>query len=645
MEIIAILQNLVENILTIFIYLMPFWLFDSASYFIDIYSNPLFITLLFILTLIMWFIFLVYFIELLNIPLNLQNIQWTKMIDEDIKNNPTFLTELLNFIFWKSNFGTFYPIVITFLWQIRFKIIPIIIILLMLYVPLMPTSRWYNTVWEFYFANRIFIAYTIVPSLFKDKYIEKQLKYAWLSNEDKLNNNQIYKDTDFLLKELSNETIENSKLNYWTEQEVKLYENVYDKKSYDIYISSIDDKIKLLENKIKDAETKKDNAETKADLTKYINLINNTKKDLENILTIRDDVDSVYKWMSYTIDMNSLDKYETSLFVDKWYNEIILKLVTNTRLLEEKKVEQQNIEMIYENTINKIKDIKNWDDISVDLVSYHSVILDDVLNIKIDTTWTLKEYLKAVEQYDSIIWSSLKTANQEDIIKLQEIMLLNDIIAYISDWKNVSWKLNEIEWLLNNAKKGTIENQDYTAILWEKKKLLSTLKTIDDSLNNIWGIETNAESRINYIIEENANILASYPLWDNEEQRQALLLLQYKLLTAKDNIDIWTTSIKLLWNRVEYVGIDLLHWFWLVLKIITFVFTFIWYTSIVLMAWWKNMLLLYISLLNAIMSKIEKFISWTKTWNALESHISNITNAIFPNWQDRELNWFNENKH
>jgi len=550
----------------------------------------------------MGFMFLVYFIELLNIPINLENIGWTQLSEEDLKNTPTFLSELINFLFWKSNFGTFHPILIAFIAQIKFKIIPILIILIMLYIPLMPSNRWYNSVWEFYFDNRDYIRTVFMSEWEQKDAIEKKFKYAWLWDSEK-NDSLIYKDNSFLLTEINKDTLDNSLLNSVISQQMNLYENVYDDKSFNAEKKRLDENIIMIENKIKDLTTKKDLATQKSDITNYINSINQAKDELWNLKNTRKDIDKVYSTLQYKIDLNNLKPYEAEMKVNLSYNDIQLNIVNDKLNIEQSKTNKNIVEKDYEEIIMHIDQLLKWTDIK---------------NIK----WS-NEYVDSnIKNIDDYI----------NGIKLTDIQK--------------TAKLNELRWLYQNAKNNILSTTSVSNLMQNQLELKKTASELNDKLININWIETNPNARLDYIINENAKALSELAPWVNDTRRQSLLLLQYKLLQKKENT--WwnnnTMTVKLLWNKVEYVWANLIHWYDLVIKIITYVFNFIWYSSLILFAWWKNLLILYISILNFIMSRMEKFIWGTKTANNINQHINAVISNIFPRWEDKELTWYQENQ-
>lgn len=611
MDIFSVFWNLFENIMAIILYVMPFWLFDSVSYFIDIYDNALFLLLLLIISVFLGFMFLVYLIELLNIPIKVDQIQWVNMSDEDKANTPTFFSELIKFIFWRSNFWTFFPVLIEFFANLRFKIVPILIIASILYIPLTPTSRWYNTVWEFYFTNRDVILYNvpIVWTKWKltEQDIEERLKYASLNESEKSENKFIYTDTSFLLKEMNENTISNTRLNFLLNKEVNMYEKVYNDESYNEYKSDLDEKISEINTLIKSEETKKDNAENPNDIANHINNINDLKRNLEDLEQEKSEIDEIYEKLTYKIDEDNLNMLKDKYKSDLSYVNIQKNIIDDITKIEEWKKTITEVNSTFNNIIDKLNNYienktisgfnKDW------LSEYEEKFIDDII----------------------IYSTNNNSLNNED-----------DVISNFEFIKRMIKKDNGSELLV----------RDYNNLLDKEKELIKKDIELSWKINNIESISESPEARLKYIIDLNSDRLSNYEIGGEfENQRQILLLLQYKLLSNKENLNPESSSVKILGNRVEYIWVDVFKWLWLVVVIITSIFTFFYYISIVLMAGWKNILILYISFINAVLKAFERFLSWTNVENKAKEHVSTIINQIFPWWNDPEYKWFIENSN
>lgn len=606
-DIFVMISNIILNVINVIGYVMPFWIFDSASYFIDIYANPAFITILFLFTTLMGIFFLIYFLELLNIPIDpAASSQKTK---EEQKNEETFLGATLGFIFWKSNIYTYWPKFLSFIWQLRYKLIPIFLILMIMYTPFFPTSRWYNTVGEFFHANRDFVMYTIYGKDYMSKNdIDRLLKYNWLSKNDKENNVLLYKNNTLILKQLTTNTISNSDLNDSVWQEVNMYTKVYDKDSYNKYISWLTSEKNILSSTISDLNAQKDAASNKEkikDLIIKINEANKKKVYLDNSIK---NAKSVYNSLTYKIDKADLSKLQTRLTNESWYKNILLSLTKNKLNLKTWKIQEQWLKDDYNSFLSILKSYDGTTKLNENTPN-------TVVN---NLTINLNKYL----------------FNETNTNK----------IAHIS----------EIQWMVTDEINSLTSLPNIDTINSNIQKLNSELSQIDKDLNNISNISESPTTRLNYIIDENALALSAYNIWENEKERQRLLLLQYQLINKKDQISQTDSKkIQLLQNKVEYIWFNAIKNFWIFLSIISVIFTFTFYLTLILLAWWKNMLLIYISIMSFISNKVEGFI-WKEKSEWINKHISLIVQKIFGddrwlnnnssntfwNWTDTETNAF-----
>jgi len=591
-EIFLVLWNVLVNIGSILLYMMPFGIFDSISYFIDIYSNPTFITIIFIFSTLMWIFFLVYFFELLNIPIHPDNTIW--MSEDEVEKEETLLWATLSFIFWKSNFSIYFPKLVEFFAQVRYKIIPIFIILLIMYVPLLPTTHNYHTVGEFFNDNRNFVYYSAFGDSYMNKAeIDRLLKYKKLKTEEKDKNILLYKDTNIILKDLSKNTISDSNLNAEIDSEVNMYSNIYDKKSFDKYIQNLAIQKKAIEDNIAKLNAKKEATSNKEELKNIIEQLNKEKekkKHLEESLKWANDL---YKNLTYKIDQANVEKLKLRLQSESWYNKLLI------------------------NILNNKLDILNNSKSSKDIIDEYNTIIDLLKSSKdnkINYTWTDKNLTNIANNISDYL--SEKTNKWILIAKDSIISLLKDEQNSISEKVSKEYVKNKIDEL-------------ETKQSWLDKDIIS--------LNDIWN---NPKARLNYIINENAVALSSYPIWTNEDKRQYLLLLQYKLLNKKEKISSWEAlKIQLLQNKVEYIGLKNIKEFWYFIAFISAILTFLYYITIILLAWWKNILILYISFLTWFNQKVEEFSGSKNINEKVNAHISMIVREIF--WEDTSKNMNN----
>jgi len=605
MDIIYIFVNTILNLLVLAMYLMPFWIFDSISYFIDIYSNATFLLFLFIISFLLGFIYLVYMIELLNIHVNQSNIQWIKLSEDEMKKTPTFLWELLNFIFWKSNFWTFWPILVSYFSQIRLKIIPILIIMLILYIPLTPTNRWYNTVWEFFLANKEIIFYWAGINKWRltDEDIQKRLKYSenwllWIKNED-----DQYRDANLILKSISEKTLRDKKINKELDNQISLYENVYDENSLKIEKEKLSNEISNLESKLLDLETKKDLSTQKHEIANYISQINITKEELKNKKEYYNSIDDTFNRLIYLVNIDENQQKINNLIETIWKTQFELWLM-------QKKLDFD----IWKISLEEVEDIHNELFETIELIENNTLSPENQSKIK--NNKKINEFFYHWFSEYTYTWNQLYNKNQ---------------------------LLQELE-----KAKVNLYNPSSNLLRDEIKEKTKYLFLIEEELKILWNIENDPNARIENIIQQNSNqitrLMEKGNLSNNEKRDlDILLLLQYKLITKQDDINPLNSTTTLFWNRVEYLWLNLISWFWLFVSIVSFIFTIIYYSIIVFLAWWKNMLILYLSMLNWIMSKINKFVEWTKFSKWVNNHIQKITNSIFPDWYDREYKWFQDN--
>lgn len=615
MDIIFILKNIFENTWSLIMYIMPFGIFDSVSYFINLYQNPLFITGIFLLSFILWIVFIIYIFEIFNISVNTDDVAWLRNRDGENKGTEvTFLSETIRFIFWQSNFWTYRPVVVMFFSQLRFKIVPIFVVLFLLYWSFFPTWRWYNTVWEFYFDNVDYIMYQVLwESYISTEEINNKLKYNTFSEENKVQ--WAYSDKSFLLKELEEDTITDVSLNEALEKEVELYKNVYNKETFDNYVNEIQDKINNKQKQIDDLNNKKDTENLSTnELSNLINTINTFKKEIDVLESDKKNIELAYSTLSYNFDellTSDISGYDIDLIkkrIEFDINDMILNYSSNkilndtyNKILEDSMIElnnyiwDSNYEIKWDNDIlRNVKSLINSDSISdINKTQYISELVSDVREAKL--LWINKENI------------------QQD---------------YYRD------KLTQLSFDINNI----------TDTIEQKNKVLE-----DES------------ARLNYIVTQNENKLLNWNGDNNKDEKQALMLLQYKLVAETNWLSgNFNDTLYLFWNRVEYVWVNVLESFWLVLTIITFIFKMFYYSAIILMAWWKNIFILYISWLWYISRKVWEFIWEDKTISkTFKSHFENLKEYFYvwtdwtkseidpKTWQrnyiDKEINWFNEN--
>jgi len=593
-EIFLVIWNVIVNIGSILLYMMPFGIFDSISYFIDIYNNPKFITIIFIFSTLMGIFFLIYFFELLNIPIHPDNTIW--MSDDDIKKEETLLGATLSFIFWKSNFSIYFPKLVEFFSQVRYKIIPIFIILLIMYVPLLPTSKSYNTVWEFFNDNKDFVNYSIFWNSYMNKAeIDRLLKYKKLNTWDKDKNILLYKDSNILLKDLSKNTISDSDLNAEIDAEVNMYTNIYDKESFDKYVQNLAVQKKVVEDNIAKLNAKKEITTDKDELKNIIENLNkekNKKKHLEESIKWANDL---YKNLTYQIDQANINKLKWRLKSESWYNKLLIYILNNKLDILDNNKSSKDVIGEYDTIISLLEKSNS------NIIKY---------------TWTNKDLTNLTNSINDYLFS--KTEKWALISKDSIISLLKEEQSTISE------KVSK-EYIKNKIKELEIKQS------WLDKDLIS--------LNDIW---TNPKARLNYIINENAVALASYPIWTNEDKRQYLLLLQYKLLNKKNDISSWEAlKIQLLQNKVEYIGLKNIKEFWYFIAFISAILTFLYYITLILFAWWKNILILYISFLTWLNQKIEEFSGSKNINEKVNAHVAMIVREIF--WEDTSKNMNNIN--
>jgi hypothetical protein len=120
--------------------------------------------------------------------------------------------------------------------------------------------------------------------------------------------------------------------------------------------------------------------------------------------------------------------------------------------------------------------------------------------------------------------------------------------------------------------------------------------------------------------------------------------LQYNLIKESRNEFYSPETMLLFWNKIQYNWVNVFSWFTLLLTILNFLYTLFTYVFIILLAWWKNILILYISLLNAINTYLIWFL-WeeNKTTENLKLHVQKVTTNFFWEDEDKEYKWFKEN--
>jgi len=156
MEYIVILWNLLLNLGTYILYLFPFWILDNiTAFFPEAMQNIAIVLWLTIFWFCFWFIFLVYFANILLMPIDddikvEENDDWVK---KNIKYHRTFLWQTIRFILWSKNIVSYYSIFVKFISGFWMKLIPLLIIFIFLYFPIMPGTQWFPTLGSFVQEN------------------------------------------------------------------------------------------------------------------------------------------------------------------------------------------------------------------------------------------------------------------------------------------------------------------------------------------------------------------------------------------------------------------------------------------------------------------------------------------------------------
>lgn len=601
-DILTIIVNIFQGLFTILMYMMPFWVFDTMATFIDLYGSAFYIFMTFIISFIFWLLFLIYFLELFNLPIdtskdNLDGLSWW----EDPSSNSittkdkTFLTETMRFLFWAWNFWTYKEVIIIYFSNIRFKIIPILFIVVLLYVPFLGGWKWYSTVWQFYFANKDYIVSWIpLVSNNLDEEARKQLNESIKYNKPWEMSVWAFTDKKYVEQQLTNEAKNNEKLNTVVKHQAAIYKNVYDEASYNKYVWSIDTKMATIDKQLEDLEKQK-------------------------------------SWASKSL-AESIVKKEKALKEQKAQYEI----------------DKTNTEVVYNSLNSWFKDYtKNSVDASLEKdtiwLEAEYKLKEDMLNLasnKITKESLNKQYDTTLAEINKVIkWEATQTSGSNEILK--------SVNSYLKSWWTAdsleavySSKISENKLNLLNA------NSITPSILnTELKTLWDKISSNKQQLNISKNLTSKDTARLDYFINQNAEKLANADL--TQEERDHLLLLQSKLISEKEAIQATAWESHLLFgNRIQYTWLNVLTTLQFFLDLIWIIFQILFIFAIILMSWWKNLYLLYTSLLNGTISLTEKYIWQNKniyTW--LVAHRDRFTTFMWlNNATDREFIWFQENK-
>lgn len=620
MEVINSIFNIFGNLFGILLYMMPFWLFDTISNFLNIYSNPLFMWILFIISVFLWTIFIIYFIQLFNISLykdNTNNIVWgrSSITNEnwEIKTEDkievwekTFLSETIRFILWQLNFWTYKDVLVIYFTQVRFKIIPILLIALLLYMPIF-WGRGYPTVWNYYFDNKDYIInwiFSFAYSQEENDKVKENLKYSsvWENKEEVKEG--AYSNKRYLYQQLSDETWRDKELYNKATNEINIYKNVYDAKSYNDFVNSLNNQISWKEQNIKSLQVRKDTDNlSKKELENVENKIKLLKREVEEAKSQKIAVEEVYNWLWEDFKTNTWLTQVNNLKADKSYYSLEDKIHKDMLNLHSKRTTSAKLTEEYNILSNELNAVINWNSSK--------------------TNWStpfLREVNEYLEKSDSSSWT-----------KRQKLL---DILNRVNSSKS---------YILNP------NNINVDSVKQEHDRNLETLKQLNDKLR-VWESATNSpKERLKYIISVNENRLKNTDWTNNEKERQYLMLLQYRLLAENDSLNSGTTDVYFFNNKIKFIWKDAFSALWLVTQLIWILFNIFVFLLIIFMAWWKNIYLLYMAFMTWLATTTASFIwEWKNLSRALKAHSERLAEANILNdisWEkDAELRWFEENK-
>gem|GEM_PF-3760889 len=107
-----------------------------------------------------------------------------------------------------------------------------------------------------------------------------------------------------ILKSISEKTLRDKKINKELDNQISLYENVYDENSLKIEKEKLSNEISNLESKLLDLETKKDLSTQKHEIANYISQINITKEELKNKKEYYNSIDDTFNRLIYLVNID-----------------------------------------------------------------------------------------------------------------------------------------------------------------------------------------------------------------------------------------------------------------------------------------------------------------------------------------------------
>lgn len=162
------LGNFLYNLINIFLYLFPFGVFDNiGAFFPQIYTSGILMVVIFIVSVIMGYVFVVFFASILLVPIDNDNkATYTDANNQDRKEQVaykrTFLGVTIRFILGSKNILTYGGSVTKFFATMGLKLLPLVFIIAFLYFPIMPNSKGFHTVGQFMSENGTVIKTTLV---------------------------------------------------------------------------------------------------------------------------------------------------------------------------------------------------------------------------------------------------------------------------------------------------------------------------------------------------------------------------------------------------------------------------------------------------------------------------------------------------
>jgi len=235
MDYIGIIFIAIINIVKFILYLFPFWIFDNITAFFPFaYQNWVIMVSLAILSILFWFIFLVYFSIILLTPIDDDiKVEWDWSNEIKVNYKRTFLWQTIRFILWSKNIVTYYWIFTKFISSMWVKLIPLLLIFSLLYFPILPNTKWYSTVWWFIEENGVELKETILNIIsweWISTWTTEALKNRFWSESPELSN---MKSNDYIKKLLKNEYQNDAWIRAASYNDFKQYAHITDISEYE----------------------------------------------------------------------------------------------------------------------------------------------------------------------------------------------------------------------------------------------------------------------------------------------------------------------------------------------------------------------------------------------------------------------------